>query len=320
MLFRAGAVERAEPVLRRALVRARARGLKTVQKSSLNALALTLSHRGRWLEARHCFGEGLELVRADGDDAGAAIFLSGVAMMEKALGHVEAAQAMYEEVIAIDRASNNLVALAMDLNNLGNLLRLGGHLDSSSATFLECLAIAEANDLKLLQPYALVNLGLTAYAAGDGDAARVYAKRALDAARAVASPQIEATALSLMARLAVRNAEIERGHALLAEAMGVALKTRIAPLEDSLLAAFGEILAARGEVRRAVAIWAHFASSDSAEVEVRTACSRRLEQLDPAERGQATTGGAPLGRRALIAEIVRPGSSADGLPAPSDAA
>jgi predicted ATPase/DNA-binding SARP family transcriptional activator len=320
MLFRAGAVERAEPVLRRALARARTRGLRGVQKSSLSALALTLSLRGRWLEAKHCFGEGLELVRADGDDAGVTVFLGGIAMMEKALGNIAAAQAMYEEVIAIDRGTNNLVALATDLNNLGNLLRLGGHLDSSSAAFLECLALAEANDLKLLQSYALVNLGLTAYAAGDGEAARVYAMRALDAAKAVATPQIEASALALLARLAVRNAEIERGHALLAEAMGIALKTGIAPIEDSLLAAFGEVLAARGEVRRAAAIWAHFASSDSAEVEVRTACSRRLEQLDPAERGPVTPGGAPLARRALIAEIVLPRSSADDPTTPSGAA
>jgi predicted ATPase/DNA-binding SARP family transcriptional activator/Tfp pilus assembly protein PilF len=304
MLFRAGTVERAEPALRRALARARLHGLRRVQKSSLNSLALTLSHRGRWMEARDCFADALALARADRDDDGVATFLGGIAMMEKALGHVEAAQAMYEEVIAINRSSNNLAGLATALNNLGNLLRLGGRLESSNAAFLESLALAEASDLKYVRPYALVNLGLTAYGAGDGDAARGYAMRALDAARAAANAQIEASALALLARLAVRDAEVERGHALLAEAMRIALKTGIAPIEDSLLAAFAEVLAARGEVRRAAAIWAHFANSETAEVEVRTTCARRLEQLGATDRGQAAADHASLPRRALIAEIV----------------
>ena len=305
LLFRTGSVEPAEAVLRRALQRARTAQVRAVQKSSLNSLALVLWHRGQWTESKRCFADALQLARVDHDDAGIVTFLGGIAMIEKALGNIEAAQAMYDELIARERVSNQPFGLAISLNNLGNLLRLRGRLEASSAAFLESLALAVAHDFKLVQPYALVNLGLTALAACDLAAASTYATRALEAARAIGAAQIEPNALALLARLAVRSGDIERAHALLAEAMRIALTTRITPIEDALLTAFGEVLVARGHEPRAAAIWAHFARSESTEVEIRAAARSRLETLDQGHQARAVAEAQPLAREALIAEILR---------------
>jgi predicted ATPase/DNA-binding SARP family transcriptional activator len=310
--FRAGAIDAAEANLRRALSRARVAGLNRVRKSCLNTLALVLWHRARWDEAKRHFAEALKLARADQDAEGVASFLGGIAMVEKAQGRLDLAARLYAKVAAMARQSNNDSGLATTLNNLGNLLRLQGRLAEAKAAYTEALALAEARSLGHHRTFLLMNLGLTAFAHGDLDGAADYADRALAAARANGSTQIEANAQGLLARIAVRRADLASARTRIADGLQVALATGIAPLESVLLTWYGELLAAQGQAARAACVWSHVLADARTESETRQTARALLESVDAARRRDGAELGARLGRDELLAEALRsrPGAAA----------
>jgi predicted ATPase/DNA-binding SARP family transcriptional activator/Tfp pilus assembly protein PilF len=304
LLYRAGALDRAELVLRQALARTRASELGRVRKSSLNTLGLVFAHRALWEEAKACFNQALELARADHDDEGVATFLGAGATVEKSQGNLARAEAMYRSVMQLQRRSNNLTGLATTLNNLGNLLRLDGRLDQSNAVLLEALALCEARAFTNHRAFLLVNLGLTAFAAGQSEAARAHTQRALEQARAIGSNQVEANALGQLARLAVRDGDLSRARGLLKTALQIALASGIAPIESVLLTWFGEILAAEGDLRRAAAVWSWVADQNSTEAETRGIACALLDQFNEPVRRTGHVEAAHVQRDHLVAEIL----------------
>jgi predicted ATPase/DNA-binding SARP family transcriptional activator/Tfp pilus assembly protein PilF len=306
LLYRAGAVDRAESIVRQALGRSVIARLGRARKSALNTLGLVLGHRARWDDARHCFEEALALARADGDAEGCAAFLGMLAMIGKAQGHLMPAEAMYREVLALHRSAGNLTGLATTLNNLGNLLRLGGRFEESNGTLLEALAIAEARGFAVQQAYLLLNLGLTAFAAGRFDSAGDYAERALKLARASGATQAEANALGLCARLAVRACDFAQARTELRQALQIARISGIVPIENVLFTWFGEWLAAQGQAQRARAIWSWVVRDSHTEAETRAIAQGLIDSSGSPSKQDAQEASSPIDAEALRAEIFQP--------------
>jgi predicted ATPase/DNA-binding SARP family transcriptional activator/Tfp pilus assembly protein PilF len=303
--FRAGAIDAAEAGLRRTLSRARIGGLGRVRKSCLNTLALVMWQRARWDESKRLFAEALKFARADNDVEGIASFLGGIAMVEKAQGRLDVAARLYARVAAMARQSRNAAGLTTTLNNLGNLFRLQGKFADARAAFGEALALADARGFDHHRAYLLMNLGLVAFAGNDLGSAGVFAERALEAARANGTAQVEANALGLRARVAVRRGDHVAAHALLAEGLQVALSTGIVPLQGVLLTWYGELLAAEGAPERAATIWNWAAADERNEIETRQAARALLAAVGAAERERGAALAAQLRREELLAEALR---------------
>lgn len=69
--------------------------------------------------------------------------LNNLAIVERRLGHLDAAVLLLDEVITMRRVNNDLLGLASTLNNLGTLYLFQEHYDEAAALFYESLTISQ---------------------------------------------------------------------------------------------------------------------------------------------------------------------------------
>jgi len=165
-------------------------------------------------------------------------------------GELDAARAVFEEVVAAARAGDHVAWLAHGLAALGSVLLRMDHLDEAHAALEEGCAIATAAGAPLA--VLLGKLGLVAEARGHFEVARDLQLRALDAARADGDLIEEGVARSNLANALYQAGQAAEAEAQLREALQIHRRVGDRPSEAIPLANLAVFAMARGAAAEAV--------------------------------------------------------------------
>lgn len=222
-------------------------GERTVRQRAHSVLGTCALRQGRFGEARRHFKQSLALMDPGSAERSVAATLDHLALVEKYLGHYDAALAFSHEALARYRRLDDHAGLALCLNNLCALHMAREDYHAGLPHLHEALALCEREGLAGTLPFVLSNLSEVEMHCGNLAAAHGHAERAGEIARANGNRAVRAWATLQLARLAQRRGEMQAARRTLAEGLGEALAMRLPTLYCIGAVAFAELLCADGE-------------------------------------------------------------------------
>jgi predicted ATPase/DNA-binding SARP family transcriptional activator len=202
---------------------------------------------GRLADARRIYKQALRLAAPEAREHDRAALLDNLALVEKRLGHYDAALQLALESLAQHRRIGDSAGFALCLNNLGSLHLARQDAAAALGPLREGLSICERDGLAGTRGFVLANLAVASLRIGDLDAAADYTRRGIDCAQISGNRSVLAWMHEQAARLAMRQGRPDAARAALAAAATLALDTGAATLKVGALQVFGEILHAQGE-------------------------------------------------------------------------
>ena len=163
--------------------------------------------RGRHREARAWSGAVLALVeQARPEPAVRATALRAAGWLAFQRGDQQAARPLLEEAVRLSRTAGDTKTLGLALTGLGVARAWAADPDREHviALLTEALELWRAEGWLVGQHMALVNLGLTAYQAGDLDAAEAHQRTGLAIAEQIQAPYRLGSSYSLVGQLELR--------------------------------------------------------------------------------------------------------------------
>lgn len=289
LLYRRSDYDAAEAVLRSALEHARALGHRAGIRMCLNVLGLALWMQGRYAEARGEVAQAQAMAQEDGDPRSDAKLSSTLALLDKAQGDVDAAEAGWRRALELNRLLGDWEGVASLSNNLGNLLRGQEKLDAALALLEEGLRVCDEHGLAAARSFLLINIALVHLDAGRTGPAKSFAELALDDCRRAGERKLVSPCHMLLAYLALAPGEYAAAAAHLVEALR--LTRALGDVQNQLeaLDGFGRWLDARGERARAAALWTAIGRHPKLQDELRRELDKRWGELalDAAVRERA---------------------------------
>ena len=286
--FRLGRIDDAMASARRSLKLARSARSHTGLLRSLNVLGLCHWQSGRQTEAKRLLEQSLRIARANHSARAEVIALGNLCNVEKAMGNYERARELMVEVLQRTRELGDWVGVAIRLNNLAHLHQTRSEWALAREFLAQGLEVSEAHAITFIRPHLLVNLAHVEFFAGNDDEAERVAQRTLTEAREESNTVVEAQALLLLVRLAVRCRAFEDARALVREAVDCARRGGSIPLELDTVFCFAEILAGEGARRDAAALMRYYIDRPDIEPADRAVAQAELERLG-SEAGRGET-------------------------------
>jgi predicted ATPase/DNA-binding SARP family transcriptional activator len=286
---------------RRALKLARAAGSRVARLRALNVLGLCGWQAGRHGEAKRFLEQSLSLARESNDARGAVVALGNLGTVERAMGNYDRARELTIEVLHRTRELGDWVGYAIRLNSLAHLHQSLGEWKLARGRLEEALDVTEKHAIAFIRPHILVNLAHIAFFTSDFDEAERVARRTLVEARDEGNGNVEATALLLLVRLAVRRCDFGEARALVREAIGCASRTGSVNLVLDAVFCFAEVLAGEGAKHEAAALMRYYIARPEIEPADRALAQAELDRLGDAAASEAAI---PAGLDALLARIV----------------
>jgi len=222
----------------------------TVAARLLGSLQWYWLRRGRHREARGWSGAVLALVeQARPEPVVRATALRAAGWLAFQRGDQQSARPLLEEAVRLSRTASDTTTLGLALTGLGVAGAWGADPDREHVTSLltEALELWRAEGWPVGQHMALVNLGLTAYQAGDLDAAEAHQRAALAIAEQLRAPYRLGSSYSLIGQLELRRGNTQAAARLLKQAL-----RQFQRIADPLMTAnclFGLALVASAEGR-----------------------------------------------------------------------
>lgn len=176
-----GDLETATGVLEEAVAMARACDADDVLIQALDDLGFVWIYRGSLEDARPCFVEGLEVSRRVGDLHGAAVHLSGLAVVDSNISVVfDACWTLTSESLALFRQIGDVRNIAVTLSHQGYAALYSDRLDLALSLLSESLELSQrVGDLSFVA-FERVLLGYVALAKHDLTSAAAHFGTALD--------------------------------------------------------------------------------------------------------------------------------------------
>lgn len=169
---------------------------------ALNNLGLNLHEQGRYPEALAALEQAVAIRAAIGGETGATLVsMSNQAVVLKALGRFDEADALYGRVLTVRRRTGDPLELAITLNNLGANRLMMDRAPEAETALREALALREAG-LGRAHPLTAQTLSLLADALatqGRLEAALMMQRRALEAFGPGGDPVERAAAMTNLA-------------------------------------------------------------------------------------------------------------------------
>jgi predicted ATPase/DNA-binding SARP family transcriptional activator len=290
LLYRRGLYAQAEASARRAL-KIKLSDQRRFLKISLNQLGLSLTELGRYREARHCFEQALRRTRLDNDPTFAAGYIGNIGMLEMTLGRYEASLERALEALAMRRANADAGGAVIQLVNAAEACQVMGRQAEARSYLDEGLASCREHGLPAYVPLLLRGLALNRLAGGDLTGAEGDAEQALSQARHLGDANAEL--LALLARAQIRVAQ-QRHSPALADALAalrIANATASPPGQLKCIAAWCQVLAARGDRPRAAQVAAWLIAQPALEASVQREVQGLLDGLASTHAQRAA--GAP---------------------------
>ena len=194
----------------------------TVAARLLGSLQWYWLRRGRHREARAWSGAVLALIeQARPEPAVRATALRAAGWLAFQRGDQQSARPLLEEAVRLSRTAGDTTTLGLALTGLGVAGAWGADPDRERVTSLltEVLELWRAEGWPAGQHMALVNLGLTAYQAGDLDAAEAYQRTALAIAEQIQAPYRLGSSYSHNGQLELRRGNTQTAARLLKQGL-----------------------------------------------------------------------------------------------------
>jgi len=286
---------------RRALKLARAGGNRSARLRSLNVLGLCSWQAGRLGEGKRFLEQSLRLAGDIGDARSAVIALGNLGVVERAMGNYERAREVMIEALGRTRELGDWVGVAIRLTGLAHLHQSRGEWNIARDCIEQGLEVSEAHAIAFTRPHLLINLAHVAFFTSEFDEAERVARRALAEARDEGNGNVEATALLLLVRLAVRRRAFADARSLVCDAIAEARRTGAIGLELDSVFCFAEVLAGEGARHEAAALMRYYIERPEIEPGDRAIARAELDRL-----GDDVAGAAPpmLDVDALLRQIV----------------
>lgn len=203
--------------------------------------------QGRHADARGHFEQALAVARAEQDAEAVSVVLDHLALVEKYLGHHDAALALSLQALTEHRRHGDLSAIALCLCNLGSLYLTRDEHAAARPHLEEAQALCEREGLAGTLTLARANLCEVRLLAGDLGAAHRLCERTAEAARESGNRLNASWAALMLARCRLREGNADGARASLAEGVAGALATGAPLLHGLVLLAFAELLKAQGD-------------------------------------------------------------------------
>jgi predicted ATPase/DNA-binding SARP family transcriptional activator len=245
--FRLDRYSAAEATAEQGLAQARtARDLATKARC-LNVLGSCCLMQDRHRDARRFFKQALRQAQASSDHRNAAAMMDNLALVEGALGHSVEAVRLSTESLALYQRLGDVADEALCLNNLGSL-----HMDSREFVLAGIhlragLVLCDRHGLVSTRGLILTNLTECAIKSDDCDAARSYARQALDFAQAGGHRSLVAQVKLYCVLLDLRRSDQVAARSDLEAAMRIAIEINRPSQQLVGVSCFAQILAAQGE-------------------------------------------------------------------------
>ncbi|NDJ53686.1 MAG: hypothetical protein GYB68_11460 [Chloroflexi bacterium] len=194
-------------------------------------------------------------------------------------------------------------------NSLGDLARARGDLDRAEQLYHQSIVLMnDTNHLPMIG-YPILNLGRVAYLRQDYEEAAQRAEEARQRfERGGAEPRAGALASNLVALVATAQGNLNQAREALAQAFSIIRGMRYPPATLETFIALADLLAAEGQIERAVELLALIESHPMTAEEFRAWVHQRLEgledQLDPPAFAAAIERGQALDLEAVLADQV----------------
>ena len=251
MLYRLYRVDEALASARLALKFARSARNGEAVFRCLNVLGLCHYQRGQNREAKRVMEQTLRVARAANHRLHTVTALGNLSIVEKALGNYDRSRDLNLEVLAQQRELGDWIGVSTRLNNLAALHQARGEWDLARGCLSEGLEVSKTHGIVSIRPHLLVNLALVEFFAGALDASLRLSHETLAEARAAGNLNVETQALQLLVRLATRRGEYPTAVAHLREAITGSTAMASVPMQLDCVFCFAEIVAGRGDARRA---------------------------------------------------------------------
>ena len=226
-LHRRGLLSVADRVMSEALAHPAAQVRDVERSRALFSLGQIRNSMGRYVDARACLEESVEIGREVGNRQRVAAALQPLAIALAGLGDFPGARQCYDEAIALARQIGVKREIASALNNRAQLHRVEDELDAARGLLEQALLlIREVSDTEntavMLLNLAMIDIGRAAV-----DAARAELREALDLAVATGSKPGSQSVIEVAVGLAVESAEWSLAVRLFGAAESHAAETRL---------------------------------------------------------------------------------------------
>jgi non-specific serine/threonine protein kinase len=221
---------------------------------ALNSLGMIALRSGDLATARAVLGDSLAIWREIGDRrgiAGALNNLGGLALDARDLG---TARALAQESLAIRRELGHASDIAASLSSLGVVAFDAGDLASARRFDEECLAIYRGTGDKSGVARSLKNLGVVARAGGDLGTARALFQESLAIRREIGDEYGIVMTLHDLGLAALAGCDLGAARPFLMEGLRRSREAAYMPRTVVILGSIGRLLAAEGEICRAVRV------------------------------------------------------------------
>jgi tetratricopeptide (TPR) repeat protein len=265
-------------------------GAGRIFKRATNMLGLSLWMTPRLDEAKLAFEEGLGLAEAAEDLRYEDVFSSNLALVEKSLGNLAAAESRWRRAIDVRSTRGDWDGVCSSVNNLANLLRHQRRLDECEVLAHECLRLTRVHGLDAERPFALIGLALLLREAGKALQVEAYLAL-LDACDVdtVEGP-VRAGAAQLRAQLALDWGDGDAALIHIGEALDLCVHHGDAPNRDESLALYGDWLSRHdGRPDDALRLWAALCRAPRLHATLRDEIEKRFAaaNADPAQMATA---------------------------------
>jgi tetratricopeptide (TPR) repeat protein len=225
-------------------------GLVRLQLAVLNAQAVAAAQAGDLDGCLSAFEAGLERAREAGIEEFVGAFLDNIAIVLRRTGDLEGSLARHREAYDIAWRRGDVLRAAIAMSNLSDDQLAVGDVDGAVASAERAVALTVSGGGET-HAYALTNLGMALTAQGRAGEAAEHHRRALDMARSMLDPVLEASVLSNLG-LALRDSGAHaEAVAHFEEALTVATASDVAYERGRALLELADAAHVAGEPRRA---------------------------------------------------------------------
>jgi tetratricopeptide (TPR) repeat protein len=294
-----------EANLSRALAGARETGDVRTQAQALAWLSQIAQHLGELDRAQALIDEALPLARAAGGRT-LALTLARAADIDLSAGNLDAAEARATAAVEAARHVEDITFEINALITLGNIASTRRQLDEAMRQTEAVLVLARRARNLLYESMTLLNLGDNAYRRGDFTIARACGRRGLELFRELGQQVFVALILGNLAQADLKLGDAAAARSGAREALILSRELGSMPIVLFAVMVFAQILAAGGELRRALALYglarAHPALEYAGQLEVDEEVARLGLPTEEVEAGLAT--GAALDFETVVQEIL----------------
>lgn len=206
---------------------------------------------GRYVEAEQTLLQSLACYDALGVDANSAATLNTLGMLRSNQRRFGEAQQYYEACLLIFRQRGYRRGIANTLNNLGSMFVRSGQPEQGRRFYTEAYALAREVGERLLLALTLSNLGSVSRLLGDYDRGQHYYEESLTYCREIGERRWTVVALNGIGLTLLDKQEQRQAWASLHQALALAQVIQSLPDTLDALAALGELMAQRGDLRAA---------------------------------------------------------------------